>query len=220
MARTVWANATLSADSDLVIVEPNVASFGVTTLANKHTLAKAEIGRMLRLRLSEYKAEMEFLEEGSDGATVAAGTTFTSAGSAFSTQKVTTSSRLWITTDGDDVGVYTFTGVTATTLTGCSPAFTATAGSLSFYVEPDVLDLIKNPTIMGPAAVFLALHYCALELVQSVGDFWSERRDYYRHRFEQTYKELVPDLLLDTNQDDVIGTAERGPGISGGRMDR
>lgn len=219
MARTVWANVTLSSDSDLVIVEPNVASFGVGSLANKHTLAKAEIGRLLRLKLGEYKQTLKNLEEGTDGSTVALGTTFTSAGSSFAVNKVTSSARLWIVT-GDDVGVYTFTGVTATTLTGISPAFTATAGSLTFYVESDVLDLIKNPLALGPAAVFLALHYCALELVQSVGDFWSEKRDYYRHRFEQTYKELAPDLLIDSDQDDIIGSSERAQGITGGRLDR
>jgi hypothetical protein len=219
MARTVWANVTLSSDSDLAIVEPNVSSFGVGSLANKHTLAKNEIGRILRLKLGEYKQTMEYLEEGTDGSVTASGTTFTSLGSTFTTNKVTTSSRLWITS-GDDVGVYTFGAVTATTLTTCSPAFTTTAGSLSFYIEPDVLDLIKNPLILTPAAVFLALHYCAVELVQSVGDFWDMKKDYYRQRFQETYKELTPDLLIDSNQDDIIGQAERAAGITGGRLDR
>jgi len=219
MARLVWANVTLSVDSDLVIVEPNVASFGVTTLANKHTLAKNEIGRVLRLKLSEFKGSMENVEDGLDGSTVALGTTFTSAGSTFTANKVTTSARLWIR-DGDDVGVYAFTGVTATTLTGCSPAFVATGSAISFYVEPDVLDLIKNPLVLTPAAVFLALHYICLELTQSIGDFWDAKKDYYRARFQETYRELAPDLLLDTDQDDIIGAGERKSGITGGRLDR
>jgi len=219
MARTVWANVNLSGDTDLTPIEPTIASVGVTSLANKHTLAKNEIGRLLRLRLSDYKAKMRPVEEGVDGATVAEGTTFTSSGSSFSLNKVTTSARLWIYS-GDDVGVYTFTGVTATTLTGCSPAFAATAGSLSFYIEADVLDLIKNPLILTPAAAFLALHYAALELVQSVGDFWDMKQSLYRHRFQETYKELAPDLLIDSDQDDVISTSERKMGITGGTLER
>ena len=219
MARTVWANATLSADTDLTPIEAGVASFGVGSLSDKHTLAKNEIARLLRLRLSEYKSLVNSVETQTDGSVVASGTTFSSAAATFTTKKVTTSHKLWITA-GADKGVYTFTGVTATTLTGCSPAFTATSGSLSYYIEADVLDLIKNPTILTPAAAFLVLHYCALELVQAVGDFWDMKKDYYRHRFEETYKELVPDLLLDTNQDDVITTGERHMGISGGSLIR
>lgn len=219
MARTVWANVTLSSDSDLTPVEPNVASIGVTSLSNKHSLAKAEIGRTLRLKLGEYKSSMENLEEGTDGSTSALGTTFTSDSASFTTAKVTTSARLWIQ-NGDDVGVYTFTGVTATTLTGCSPAFTATGSNIQFYVESDVLDLIKNPLVLTPAAVFLALHYCALELTSSIGDYWDAKKDYYRRRYEQTYKEITPDLLIDSDQDDIIGPSERKMGITGGRLDR
>lgn len=219
MARMVWADQTLSADSDLTPLEPNLATLGVTSLANKHALAKNEIARMLRQRLAEYKALKDPVEEGSDGATTASGTTFTAAGAAFVVKKVSTSARLWITT-GEDTGVYTFTGKTATTLTGISPAFTATAGGLGYYIEPDVLDLIKNPLILTPAAAFLALHYVGLELMQAAGDYWDNRQEMYRKRFEQAFSELAPDLLIDENQDQIISTPERRAGITGGKLIR
>ncbi len=217
MARIVWANMTLSADANLVVVEPGVASWGISSLANKHTLAKDEIARFLRTHLAEYKGKKLAVETKADGETVASGTTFTSDGASFLTKKVTTSARLWITT-GDDVGVYTFTGITATTLTGCSPAFTATSGDISYYIEADVLDLIKNTSVLTPAAVFLALHYCGLELSTQVGDFWDGRKEYYRGRFEETLKLVLPDLLIDDDEDQVISTQERKAGISGGKL--
>lgn len=219
MARTVWANATLSADTDLTPIEAAIASWGVTSLANKHTLAKNEIARRLRLRFAEYKTMVDPPQEGDDGAVTASGTTFTAAGAAFDTRKVTTSHRLWIE-NGSDKGVYTFTGVTATTLTGCSPAFVATAGSLSYYIEPELLDLIKNPTVLTPAAAFLALHYCAAELIHTPGDHYDVKQAFYRTRFEQTFDQVMPDLLLDLDQDDVISTPERHMGITGGNLIR
>lgn len=219
MARMVWAAQTLTQDSDLTPLEPNVASWGVTSLANKHTLAKNELARMLRLRLAEYKAGKDPVEQGADGSTTASGTTFSAAGAAFTTKKVNTAHRLWITS-GDDVGVYTFTGITGTTLTGCSPAFSAAGSGLSYYIEPDVLDLIKNPSVLTPAAAFLALHYAALELIQAAGDFYDMKQDFYRKRFQQTYAEVAPDLLLDLNEDQAISSGERAMGITGGKLIR
>lgn len=220
MARTVWANATLSSDSDLTPIEAAIASWGVTSLANKHTLAKNEIARLLRLRLADYKAGMDPVEEGSDGSITSAGTTFSSAAATFSTRKVTTSHKLWIT-NGANKGVYTFTAVgSETTLTGCSPAFASTESGLSYYIEADVLDLIKNPTVMTPAAAFLALHYAAVELIHAPGDHYDVKQDFYRRRFEETYKQLAPDILLDVDQDDVISTPERRMGITGGNLIR
>lgn len=219
MARTVWANATLSADTDLTPIEAQIANWGVTSLSNKHALAKSEIGRVLRLRYAELKERVNSVESGVDGATVALGTTFSAAAAAFSTKKVTTSHRLWIQT-GDDKGVYTFTGVTATTLTGISPAFAGTAGALQYYIEADVLDLIKNPTILTPAAAFLALHYAAVELISGPGDHYDVKQQFYRGRFEETFRQLAPDLLIDLDQNDVITTEERSMGITGGSLIR
>lgn len=219
MARLVWADQTLSQDSDLTPLEAQIASWGVTSLANKHTLAKNEIARLLRLRYADLKAHVDPVQEGDDGQTGAAGTTFTAPGAAFTTRKVSTSHRLWIE-NGSDKGVYTFTGVTATTLTGVSPAFTATASALSYYIEPDVLDLIKNPAVLTPAAAFLALHYAAVELIHAPGDHYDVKQDFYRRRFEQTFKEVAPDLLLDLDQDDVISSPERRMGITGGNLIR
>lgn len=220
MARTVWANATLSADSNLTPIEALIGSAGVTSLANKHTLAKDEIARRLRLRFAEYKTHVDPVEEGADGSITSAGTTFTAAAATFSTRKVTTSHKLWITS-GANKGVYTFTAVgSETTLTGCSPAFASTESSLSYYVEADVLDLIKNPTALTPAAAFLALHYAYVELVSAPGDHYDGKQAFYRQRFEETFDQLIPDLVLDLDQDDVISTSERTMGITGGTFIR
>ena len=218
MARTVWSATTLTADSDLTPIEPAVASWGVTSLANKHTLAKNEIARTLRARYSDLKEAAYSKETGTDGVTNGT-STFSSASATFSTNKVSVGDRVWLET-GTDKGVFTVLTVASNTALTLSPTPGASETGITYSVEPEVLDLIKNPLILTPAAAFLVLHYAALELVQAAGDFWDLRAGMYRHRYEETYKQTISDLLIDADQDGIISQSERKPGISGGSLIR
>ena len=218
MARTVWANLSLSTNTDLQLYEPNITSLGVSTLADKHTLAKAEIADKLRLHLAEYKGDAEPKQEGADMVSTASSTVVSAAGASFLVQKVTTYDRLWIGS-GSDKGVHTIAAVSTTTL-GLGTALTAADTALSYWIEPEVLDLIKNPAILTRAAALLALHYAAIELATEAGQYWDEKQKLYRAKFEQAMDELVPNLALDIDQDDVISSGERNMRITGGRLIR
>jgi len=218
MARTVWSNVTLSTTSDMAVVEPNIASWGVTAITDKCTLAKDEIARRLRQQYSEYKTLVDPKEDGDDMVSTASSVTVSSAGSSFLTQKVSTYDKLWIET-GSDIGVHNISTVSTTTL-GLSATLTTAATGLSFHIAPEVLDLIKNPNILTSAAVFLGLHYSALELATEVGQYWDQKQDVYWRKFEETLKLIIPDLELDFDQDDIIENAERRSGITGGRLIR
>ena len=216
MAKTVWTSQTLSADADLVIYEPNIASWGVSSLANKHTLAKNELARMLRLRLSEYKTTVNSKEDREDGVTIATDKTFASALALFSTHKVAAGDRIWIES-GSDEGVHVIESVTSNTSIELTVALTASATAVPYHVEPEVLDMIKNPLIMAPAACMLAIYYACEELAPN-GDFWEGKRSWYWDKFKTTYEQLAPDLLIDLDQDDVITSAERAMGITSGQL--
>lgn len=216
MAKTVWSAQTLTSDSDLTKVEPAVASWGVTSLSDKHTLAKDETARRLRQRFAEYKQNIDPKAEGQDGST-AASATFTAAGGNFVVNKVGTSDRLWITS-GTDKGAYTISAVAATTLT-VSPTLTATASALPWYIEVEMLDFIENPLILTSSVAYLVLHFAALELVRAPDDHWDMKQRFYFAKFKDMFEMTAPDLLLDVNQDDVISQSERKFGISsGGRL--
>lgn len=218
MARTVWSDVTLNnTTTDLSAVEPNIASWGIGTLANKQTLAKDEIARRLRQHLAEYKTHINPKEEGDDLVTTASSAAVSSASSLFSDRKVSTSDRLWIKT-GSDVGVHTISAIGSNTALTLGANLTTTATGVSFFIEPEVLDLIKNPLILKPAAVFLTLHYCAMELAQQQDQYWDNRMEMYQKKFEETLKMLISDLVLDLDQDHVIQEAERKAGITGGRL--
>lgn len=218
MARTVWSDQTLSADADLVKVEANIASWGVGSLSNKHALAKEEIGRLLRMRYQTLKTTIDPKEAQEDGVTsTGTSSNFTSALALFTSHKVSTSDRLWIEEE-DDKGVYTISSVVSETALTISPTPSEVNTGLSYYIEPEVLDFIKNPLILKPAAVFLTLHYSAMELINGPGDYYDAKQQSYSSKFKETFAQLVPDLILDIDQDHVISTGERKPGITGGHL--
>lgn len=218
MARTTWGDTTLTADSDITPIEPNLTSLGVTSVANKHTLAKDEIARTLRRHFGEIKGAVNSLQTGNDGVTDGT-STFNAAAAEFSTKKITTAHRLWITS-GADKGVYTITAVTDDNNLVVSPTPGASATGLDYHIDPEVLDLIKNAGVLTPAAAFLVLHYIGVELMQGVDDFWDNKQKFYRNRYEVTLRDAMPMLEMDTDQDQLISDGERREGISTGHLIR
>lgn len=218
MARTTWGATTISSDSDLTKHEPNVTSLGVTSLANKHTLAKDEIARTLRRQFGEWKGRVSTLQSGDDGVTDGT-STFASASAEFSTKKITTSHKLWIE-EGDDKGVYAILTIPDDNSLTVSPTPGASATELTYHIDPEVLDLIKNAGVLTPAASFLVLHYIGVELMQGVDDFWDNKQKFYRNRYEVTLRDVIPQIEIDSDEDHLISDGERREGISTGHLIR
>ncbi len=74
-----------------------------------------------------------------------------------------------------------------------------------------------QPWPIAPAASWLTLHYCALELGVN-SEFWEAKATTFWEKFQASYSQLVPDLLLDLDEDNQISTGERKMGITSGEL--
>ena len=155
MAATTWGNMTLSTTADLAKLNPNYTDWGVATIADKITLAKNHIARDVRAHLAEYKGRVPTLQEGTDGVS-SAGTGFVAAEAEFSKKGVNGEHFLWIK-KGVDKGIHVISSVTNDTTLVLGTALIGTETALDYFIEPDVLDWIKNPTDLSPASHRLAL---------------------------------------------------------------